>query len=126
MLAFNPPVRAWLKPLADPCPVLTPQGASLEFAAGDPAAAIAALRRVSPAGPVTQLVLRADDIAWPALEGIRRLGLTAGASAPETLVEEIIDAFAARYAVKVETVSAAEEGVFFPLPRPLRQNEAAE
>ena len=45
--------------------------------------------------PVTQLVLRADDIAWPALEGIRRLGLTAGASAPETLVEEIIDAFAA-------------------------------
>ena len=53
-------------------------------------------------------------------------GSPAGASAPEILVEEIIDAFAQRYAVSVETVSAAEEGVFFPLPRPLRENQAAE
>jgi 4-hydroxy-3-methylbut-2-en-1-yl diphosphate reductase len=75
--------------------------------------------------PVTQLVLRADDIAWPALEGIRRLGLTAGASAPETLVEEIIDAFAARFEVAVEQVSIATEDMFFPLPRELR-GEAAE
>ena len=49
-----------------------------------------------------------------------------GASAPEALVKEIIDAFAQRYAVSVETVSAAEEGAFFPLPRPLRENQAAE
>jgi 4-hydroxy-3-methylbut-2-en-1-yl diphosphate reductase len=75
--------------------------------------------------PVTQLVLRADDIAWPALEGIRRLGLTAGASAPETLVEEIIDAFAKRFEVAVEQVSIATEDMFFPLPRELR-GEAAE
>ena len=48
---------------------------------------------------------------------IASLGITAGASAPEVLVEEIIDAFAERYTISVETVSAAEEGVFFPLPR---------
>ena len=61
-----------------------------------------------------------------ALAGIGRLGITAGASAPEVLVEEIVDAFAARFAVSVETVSAAEEGVFFPLPRALRETQAAE
>jgi len=74
---------------------------------------------------VTQLVLRAQDIGWPALAGIRSLGLTAGASAPEDLVEEIIDAFAERYEVAVEQVSIAAEDMFFPLPRELR-GEAAE
>jgi 4-hydroxy-3-methylbut-2-enyl diphosphate reductase len=72
------------------------------------------------------LVQRASDIDWDTFGAIGSLGITAGASAPEILVEEIIDAFAARYEVSVETVSAAEEGVFFPLPRPLRRNEAAE
>jgi 4-hydroxy-3-methylbut-2-en-1-yl diphosphate reductase len=75
--------------------------------------------------PVTQLVLRAQDIAWPTLDRIRTLGLTAGASAPENLVEEIIDAFAGRYEVEVEQVSIATEDMFFPLPRELR-GEAAE
>jgi len=72
------------------------------------------------------LVQRADDIDWRAFGAIASLGITAGASAPEVLVEEIIDAFAARYAVQVETVSAADEDVFFPLPRALREREAAE
>jgi 4-hydroxy-3-methylbut-2-enyl diphosphate reductase len=76
--------------------------------------------------PRAALVQRAADIDWNEFGNIKRLGITAGASAPEVLVEEIIDAFAARYAVQVETVSAAEEGVFFPLPRPLRENQAAE
>ncbi len=75
--------------------------------------------------PATALVLRAQDIDWSRFGNIRRLGLTAGASAPETLVEEIIDGFAERYAVTVETVSTATENVFFPLPRELR-GEAAE
>jgi len=70
--------------------------------------------------PVARLVARADDIDWSEFGGIRTLGVTAGASAPEVLVEEIIDAFAARYAVEVETVSTADENVFFPLPRELR------
>jgi 4-hydroxy-3-methylbut-2-enyl diphosphate reductase len=76
--------------------------------------------------PHAALVQRAADIDWTKFGAIARLGITAGASAPEVLVEEIMDAFAARYALSVETVSAAEEGVFFPLPRPLRESQAAE
>ncbi len=72
------------------------------------------------------LVLRASDIDWDDFGAIERLGITAGASAPEVLVEEIINAFAQRYAVSVETVSAAKEDMFFPLPRPLRESQAAE
>ena len=53
------------------------------------------------------------------------LGISAGASAPEVLVEEILDAFAQRYCLHVETVSAADEAMFFPLPRPFRGSEAA-
>ena len=68
------------------------------------------------------LVQRAADLDWAMFGGIQRLGITAGASAPEILVEEIIDAFAARYDVSVSTVSTAEESVFFPLPRPVRQD----
>ena len=76
--------------------------------------------------PRAALVQRAADIDWNAFGNIATLGITAGASAPEVLVEEIIDAFAARYEISVESISAAEEGVFFPLPRPLRENQAAE
>jgi 4-hydroxy-3-methylbut-2-enyl diphosphate reductase len=72
----------------------------------------------------TALVQRAEDIEWPVFGGLRSLGLTAGASAPEVLVEEIIDAFRARYAVEVEVVSTADEDVFFPLPRELREDAA--
>jgi len=74
--------------------------------------------------PVALLVQRAADIDWSRLEGIRRVGITAGASAPEVLVEEVIDAFAERYDVKVEVVTAAEEAIVFNLPRALR--DAAE
>jgi len=70
--------------------------------------------------PVSQLVLRAEDIDWAQFGHISSLAITAGASAPEILVEEIIDAFTARFAVSVETVSTASENVFFPLPRELR------
>ncbi len=74
--------------------------------------------------PVARLVLRAEDIDWQVFGAIGSLGITAGASAPEVLVEEIIDAFAARFTVSVETVSTADESVFFPLPRQLRAAEA--
>jgi 4-hydroxy-3-methylbut-2-enyl diphosphate reductase len=74
--------------------------------------------------PLVRLVLRAADIDWTLFGTVRRLGITAGASAPEVLVEEIIDAFAERFAVTVETVSSADENVFFPLPRPLREQAA--
>jgi 4-hydroxy-3-methylbut-2-enyl diphosphate reductase len=71
--------------------------------------------------PLSRLILRAEDIDWSLFGAIRSLAITAGASAPEILVEEIIDAFAARYDVRVETVSTADESVFFPLPRNLRE-----
>ena len=68
-----------------------------------------------------QLVQRAADIDWRALEGIRAVGVTAGASAPEVLVNEVIDAFRARYAVTVERVETATENVEFKVPRILRE-----
>lgn len=70
------------------------------------------------------LVQRAVDIDWAVFSSIASLGVTAGASAPEVLVEEIIDAFAERFAVTVETVTSTEEDVFFPLPRALRPDAA--
>jgi 4-hydroxy-3-methylbut-2-enyl diphosphate reductase len=74
--------------------------------------------------PLVRLILRAEDIDWSLFGNVRSLGITAGASAPEILVEEIIDAFAARYEVSVESVSTADESVFFPLPRELREQAA--
>jgi 4-hydroxy-3-methylbut-2-enyl diphosphate reductase len=76
--------------------------------------------------PRAALVQRASEIDWDMFRAIARLGVTAGASAPEVLVEEVLGAFAERYTLNIETVSAAEEGMFFPLPRPLRQEQAAE
>ena len=71
--------------------------------------------------PLSLLVQRAGDLDWQRLAGVRRVGITAGASAPEVLVEEVIDAFATRFAVTVEVVTAAEEAVVFNLPRALRE-----
>lgn len=68
----------------------------------------------------SQLVQRAENIDWRALEGIGSVGVTAGASAPEVLVEEVIDAFRARYDVTVEQVETAVENVEFKVPRVLR------
>jgi 4-hydroxy-3-methylbut-2-enyl diphosphate reductase len=70
--------------------------------------------------PQVQLVLRESDIDWPRFNSLRTLAVTAGASAPEVLVEEIIDAFARRYDITVEVVSSVQEKMFFPLPRELR------
>jgi 4-hydroxy-3-methylbut-2-en-1-yl diphosphate reductase len=72
------------------------------------------------------LTQRAADIDWSKFERVRRIGITAGASAPEVLVQEIVDAFAQRFALDIEIIAGAEEEVFFPLPRPLRGSEAAE
>jgi 4-hydroxy-3-methylbut-2-enyl diphosphate reductase len=68
-----------------------------------------------------QLVQRAENIDWRALDGVRSVGLTAGASAPEVLVNEVIDAFRDRFDVTVETVETAVENVEFKVPRLLRE-----
>ncbi len=67
-----------------------------------------------------QLIQRATDIDWRALEGVRAVGLTAGASAPEVLINEVIDAFAARYDLTRKLVETAVERVEFKVPRVLR------
>lgn len=68
-----------------------------------------------------QLVQRATDIDWRALDGIGSIGITAGASAPEVLVNEVIDAFRDRFDVTVEMVETVFENVKFKTPRVLRE-----
>ncbi len=68
-----------------------------------------------------QLVQRAGDIDWRALGTLKAVGVTAGASAPEVLVNEVIDAFRARFDVTVEMVETATENVEFKVPRVLRE-----
>ena len=68
-----------------------------------------------------QLVQRADDIDWNALGDMQNIGITAGASAPEVLVNEVIDAFRAKGEVEIEIVETAQENVNFKVPRVLRE-----
>ncbi|WP_299950702.1 4-hydroxy-3-methylbut-2-enyl diphosphate reductase [uncultured Ruegeria sp.] len=68
-----------------------------------------------------QLVQRATEIDWRALQGISSVAITAGASAPEVLVNEVIDAFRDHYDVTVEPVETATENVEFKVPRVLRE-----
>jgi 4-hydroxy-3-methylbut-2-enyl diphosphate reductase len=70
--------------------------------------------------PKAQLVQTAADIDWNDYEGVRTIGVTAGASAPEVLVNEVVDAFRSRFKVKIETVTTAQERVAFNVPRELR------
>ena len=68
----------------------------------------------------SQLVQRATDIDWRALKGIKSIGITAGASAPEVLINEVIDAIKDRYDVMSKTVETSVENVTFKVPRVLR------
>ena len=65
------------------------------------------------------LVRRAAEIDWRRLDGVQSLGITAGASAPEILVEEVVAACRDRFAVEVEEVTVTRENVEFRLPRAL-------
>ncbi len=63
-----------------------------------------------------QLIQSAADIDWQDMAGVAAVGLTAGASAPEVLVEQVIDAFRARYEVTVTNMSITDENVSFRVP----------
>ena len=65
------------------------------------------------------LVDTANDIDWEALKNINTLGLTSGASAPERLVQEVIEEARTRFEVTVEEVTLAEENITFNIPRVL-------
>jgi 4-hydroxy-3-methylbut-2-enyl diphosphate reductase len=71
----------------------------------------------------SQLVQRAKDIDWRALKSVKSIGVTAGASAPDVLIQEVVEAFSDHYNVKVEYVETAQENVNFKVPRILREVE---
>ena len=70
-----------------------------------------------------ELVQRAHEIDWAWTDGIATLGVSAGASAPERVVEEVIDAFRARFDVTVELAETVREDEHFPVLRALRDVE---
>lgn len=71
--------------------------------------------------PNAHLVASAENIEWDWLENVETLGLTAGASAPEDLVQGLIAACRARFEISVEEVTTATESVVFKLPRVLER-----
>jgi len=76
--------------------------------------------------PKAMLVQRAADISWPLFDNVTTIGLTAGASAPEILVDEIVAAFRDRYEVTVEDVVTTREAIAFNVPRELRDGVPAQ
>ena len=74
---------------------------------------------------VSVLVPNVEALDYALLEGVRAVAITAGASAPEVLVEQILDGLAERYEIAVENLTTREETMFFPLPRTLRQPASA-
>jgi len=75
--------------------------------------------------PRAVLVPRGRDFDPALADGLSVIGITAGASAPEVLVEEVIARLRERFDVTTEDVTVAEERVVFNLPRPLRAPRAA-
>jgi 4-hydroxy-3-methylbut-2-enyl diphosphate reductase len=71
--------------------------------------------------PKAILIQRAADIPWDLFVGVEAVGVTAGASAPETLVDEVLDALNARFSIAVEQVTTANERIAFNVPRELRE-----
>lgn len=70
--------------------------------------------------PRAMLIGSADDIDWAQMAEAEHIGLTAGASAPEEITREVIDAFAARFTLSVKEMAGDDEHVSFKLPRQLR------
>ena len=68
-----------------------------------------------------QLIGNDREIDWVSLEGMKSLGITAGASAPEVIINNVLAAFESRYNVRIETVEAAKETVTFKVPKILRE-----
>ncbi len=119
-------------PNEDICYATTNRQAAVKAAAGLVEAAIVVgaanssnsqrLREVAEReGCAAQLVADERDIDWTALATVSSVAVTAGASAPEALVERILEALHARYEVTVETLATTDESMAFPLPRDLRE-----
>ena len=70
-------------------------------------------------GVRARLIQRAADVDFTWLEGVRTLGITAGASAPEILVRELVDHLATRFAIHEREVEEVTENMLFKLPKAL-------
>jgi 4-hydroxy-3-methylbut-2-enyl diphosphate reductase len=70
-------------------------------------------------GVPARLIQRADDVDFAWLDGVRTLGITAGASAPEILVRELVDLLATRFAIREREVEEVTENMLFKLPKAL-------
>ena len=71
----------------------------------------------------SRLIGSEKEINWDEIKGMKAIGITAGASAPEVMIEKVIEAFATRFSVDLETVETSKENVSFKVPRILRELE---
>ena len=69
-----------------------------------------------------QLVMGSGEIDWRLLDGARAVGVSAGASSPEVLVDEVLDALRDRFSVEIRTVTTTKEKTVFSLPRRFSEN----
>src|SRR5271166_3589753 len=74
-------------------------------------------------GCSAQLVADARNLDWGVLRSVRSVAITAGASAPDILVDRVLEALGARYEITLETLTTTSESMAFPLPRVLREAE---
>lgn len=70
-------------------------------------------------GTRARLIQRAAELDWAFLDGVTTLGITAGASAPEVLVRELVDRLAERFVITEQEVETKRETISFKLPRGL-------
>ena len=106
--------QAAVKDLADECDALIVLGAP--YSSNSNRLAEVAL---TVGCPKSTLIQRASDLEDGWLDDVTTLGVTAGASAPEILVQELIDALGEKYDVTVEERNVVDENVTFSLPRAL-------
>ncbi len=69
----------------------------------------------------SQLIQNEKEIDWRSIEGIKSIGLTAGASAPEVLIQDVIEAFNSRFTTSIEVVETIKENVSFKIPKIVRE-----
>ncbi len=74
--------------------------------------------------PRTVMVQRGQELDLALVQGLSRVGITAGASAPEVLVDEVLDRLRMAYAVTTEEIVVAEERITFKLPAGLATEAA--